>query len=188
MLYPLSTAAFVQSHYQDCVLMHTLHLFFKLCRLQLSPQQLPFSLALCYTQIFLYALVSMGSAWIAMTMEEALLFGFLDTSLQIVLISSLLIVFQHSQRIIQTLTAFFGANNFISIVLVPANFFSYDNHLQNIQGLADIFLLAAFIWLIFVISHIMRHAVNGNLLTGLIITFLITLFSDGVLQQFFPQG
>ncbi|MDD2814481.1 MAG: hypothetical protein PHP00_01930 [Thiotrichaceae bacterium] len=169
--------------------MHAFALFFKLCRLQLKPHQLPYSYSLLAINSLLYMFISVVSALIAFTVEQSWLYGFLDMSLQIILVSSLLTVMGHQERIVQTLTALFGANNILSLLMLPANYFSYQNHtVENLEGFADVLLLGLFLWLMIITAHIMRHAVGGSRLIGLMIAFLIALFSGMALQQVFPQG
>lgn len=169
--------------------MHAFSLFFKLCRLQLKPHQLPYSYSLLVMNSVLYMLISAISALIVFTVEESWLYGIADMSLQILLVSSLLAVMGHQRRIVQTLTALFGANNILSVLMLPANYLSYQNHtVDNLEGFADVVLLILFLWLIIVTAHIMRHAVSGSRLIGLMIAFLISLFSGMALQQVFPQG
>lgn len=169
--------------------MHAFGLFFKLCRLQLKPHQLPYSYSSLLIQSLLYMLISVVSALIVFSVEDAWLYGILDMSLQIILVSSLLAVMGHQERIVQTLTALFGANNILSVLMLPANYFSYQNHtVENLEGFADVLLLGLFLWLIIITAHIMRHAVGGSRLIGLMIAFLISLFSGMALQQVFPQG
>ena len=169
--------------------MHAFGLFFKLCSLQLRPHQLPYSYTSLLIQSLLYMLISMVSALIVFSVKDAWLYGVLDMSLQIILVSSLLAVMEYQRRIVQTLIALFGANNLLSVLMLPTNYFSYQNHtVDNLEGFADVLLLVLFLWLIIVTVHIMRHAVGGSRLIGLMIAFLISMFSGMVLQQVFPQG
>ncbi|MEN9849262.1 MAG: hypothetical protein RL368_2002 [Pseudomonadota bacterium] len=169
--------------------MHAIGLFFKLCRLQLKPHQLPYSYSLLLINSLLYMFISVVSALIVFTAEQSWLYGVLDMSLQIILVGSLLTVMEYQQRIVQTLTALFGANNILSVLMLPANYFSYQNHtVENLEGFADVLLLGLFLWLIIITAHIMRHAVGGSRLIGLMIAFLLSLFSGMALQQVFPQG
>lgn len=187
----LKFCLFSISSNKDCVAptMHAFALFFKLCRLQLKPHQLPYSYSLLAINSLLYMFISVVSALIVFTVEQSWLYGVLDMLLQIILVSSLLAVMEHQRRIVQTLTALFGANNLLSLLMLPANYFSYQNHtVDNLEGFADVLLLALFLWLMIITAHIMRHAVGGSRLIGLMIAFLIALFSGMVLQQIFPQG
>jgi len=162
--------------------------FFDLCRLRITPQELPDSKFLLKFTLVFYTLISGAISLIHSSLPEALLSSLLDTALLVLLISSLLYFAHYSARINQTLTALAGANCVLGILLfLPVYWLKfYQSDAGEAGGLAILLLLGLMVWNFVISAHILRHALEVPFFIGVLLTCIISLLTFSVLSQVVP--
>ncbi|RKZ49163.1 MAG: hypothetical protein DRR16_18790 [Candidatus Parabeggiatoa sp. nov. 3] len=159
--------------------------FFDLCRLRITPQELPDSKFLLKFTLVFYTLISGAISLIERSLPYALLSSLLDTALLVLLISSLLYFARYSARITQTLTALAGANCVLGILLfVPIFWLKF--YQSDVGGLAILLLLGLILWNFVVSAHILRHALEVPFFIGVLLTGIISVLTFSVLNQVVP--
>lgn len=166
--------------------------FVRLCLFRIGPQDLPASTAFLGLVLFLNFIVNIAIATSQpkdpFTLFQALMVTAVQIVLMVFLIGLLLYIAKYRYRILQTLTAFAGADSFFGILTLPL-FMLIDNNMQNSQWIKDLSILifaALSVWNLMVFSHIFRHALNVTYTVGLLITFLYTLYSLILTHQLVP--
>ena len=162
--------------------MHTLYVlwsaFFLICQLRWRPQDLPASSVLLILSLGVYALVSMMLSLFQLSIPLAILSALLDTSLLILLTSSLLATVHYSARINQTLTALAGTNSILGILSIPLLFWLKQLQLQPSEiALPELLLLGLIVWNIVVYAHILRHALEVPFFIGVVLTVITHLLT-----------
>lgn len=158
--------------------------FFDICRLRITPQDLPYSKFLLKFTLVFYTLISGAISLIQLSLPEALLSSLLDTALLVLLISSLLYFARYSTRITQTLTALAGANCVLGVLLfVPVFWLKFY---QSDAGLPILLLLGLMVWNFVVSAHILRHTLEVPFFIGILLTGVISLLTFSVLNQVIP--
>ena len=159
--------------------------FFDLCRLRITPQDLPHSKFLLKVTLVFYILISAAISLIHRSLPEALLSSLLDTGLLVLLISSLLYFARYSARINQTLTAFAGANCVLGILLfIPIYWLQF--YQNDAGGFAILFLFCLMVWNFVISAHILRHALEIPFFIGVLLTGIISVLTFSVLSQLVP--
>jgi len=164
------------------------HPFFKICKLELGPQDLPNSKAF----LLLVAVVYMGISTIIPILFEipilkALLQTFVEINITFFLTFSLLYLTGHYSRIMKTLTAIIGVDIFFHLIALPILLLElYFKSISVDIGLAQILALLLVGWNITVYAHILRHALSSEFFVGFVITFVYLLVTIVILQSFFP--
>jgi hypothetical protein len=87
---------------------------------------------------------------------------------------ALLYAFARSARIVQTLTALLGASAIIGLVVAIL--------VAVLPALPDLLRIAIFVWNMFVIAHILRHALDTWFALGCLIAFAYALALNGLLR------
>ena len=161
-------------------MIHTLSVlwsaFFLICQLRWRPQDLPASSILLMLSLGIYTLVSMILSLFQLSVERAILSALLDTSLLILLTSSLLAIVRYSARISQTLTALAGTNSILGILCIPLLFWLKQFQPGEV-ALPELLLLVLIVWNIVVYAHILRHALEIPFFVGVILTIITHLLT-----------
>ena len=144
-----------------------IHYFWRLCRLQAVPQDLPPSRGLLATSLLLYLAVGWLLEYITGDFAEdsaALITAAGGTAVMVVLINLLLAVAQKPERAVQTLTALAGSQVVIGLVAWLLHLLLGD----VAQGRLILPQLMLLLWSIAVIAHILRHALSTSLGWGMV--------------------
>jgi hypothetical protein len=157
-----------------------------MCLLRLKPQDIPASPALLKATLTLYLGANIAVSLIGSSVVEALIFGTLGTLLEIAFTIAALYVRGCPARITQTLTALVGTGILTSI---PACLLRYWFSVLQARDLdpelaVNVWILV-FVWRLFIIAHILRHALNTRLIFGFLIAvgYVFVLFQCLVLMQ-----
>jgi hypothetical protein len=109
-----------------------------------------------------------------------------DTGLQVVIFAVLLATKSVLPRLVQTLSAWYGAASLMNILSLPvavADRLLPEHAAQVYLALPFLLLLA---WTMMVMAHVLRHALGIGLAFGLIIAAVCTLANQVILQSLFP--
>lgn len=116
------------------------------------------------------------------TLEETLF----DFGLQVLFFALLLAAAFRPQRLLQTLTAWFGAGVFLNLLSVAPNlgdFLSRAEWAKDVWFVAGCMLVA---WTMAVMTQVLRHALDIALVFGLIIAAVYTFASIVIFAGLFP--
>ncbi|MCW9023466.1 MAG: hypothetical protein OQK73_02175 [Gammaproteobacteria bacterium] len=102
-----------------------------------------------------------------------------------VLTALLLQMLGYRQRVIQTLIAMFGSGIILTLVSLPVIFMLRGN--MDAPGIWGTLLLALEIWHLFILAHILRHALSISLLLGLMMSFGYLLLGVQIAALFLNQ-
>lgn len=137
-----------------------------MCRLKVPPQDLPASPVLLVLTIAAYAATSLLAAAVHLTLDKALLAALLDAGLLGVLSYLVLWIRMLTPRWHQTMTALAGTGALIAVAMLPFIFWQASATTTETSFLPTVALLGFMIWDMFIIGHILRHALNVPLLLG----------------------
>ncbi len=140
--------------------------FWRLCRLQTAPQELPAS----WTLLALLLMLHVGVGWllehVAGAADSALLLAAASTAVMVVLINLLLAGAGHPRRAHQTLSALAGSQVLIGGVAWLLHFL-LDGAVEGGLLIPQLLLMA---WSFVVTAHILRHALSTSLGWGMVAT------------------
>lgn len=140
--------------------------FWDICRLKVPPQDLPTSSVLLGLAIAAYAVTSLLAAAMQLPAEKAVLAAALDVGLLGVLSYLVLWIRMLTPRWTQTMTALAGTGAVIAMFMLPFIFWQVNATTPETAFLPTVALLGCMIWDMFIIGHIMRHALNVPMLLG----------------------
>lgn len=140
--------------------------FWGVCRLKVAPQDLPASSALLVVAAAAYLVTSVISAAVQLPIERAVLAGILDVALLGLLSYVMLWVRLLSPRWGQTMTALAGTGAIIAVLMLPFLFWQSGVTSAQAAFLPTIALMGCMIWDMFIIAHILRHALNVPMILG----------------------
>lgn len=161
----------------------------EICLLRAGPQDLPaapqflaFTLAGYFLVDVLISLLSFptGAAFAVSLLDMLLLAAFAQVTLRIV---------SRPERFNQTLAALAGTGQLLGLVALPLirGLTAAQAAGESAAGLAFAWL-AVLIWSLLVLGHILRHALNVSLTTGVGIGVLYSLLSVMIVRAVFPAG
>jgi hypothetical protein len=123
-----------------------------------------------------------------LTIISAILAALLDTSLLMVITSSLLLIVRYPARINQTLTALAGTSSILGILSIPLLFWLKQLQLQpNEVALPELLLIGLIVWNIVVYAHILRHALEVPLVMGVGLTIITHLLTFAIFNFIFQS-
>jgi len=155
--------------------------------LRSGPQAFPrswFLLAIAALAYFLTdAVLALAQGFAALPL---LLQSSLDTGFQVLIFAVLLAAKAVLPRLVQTLSAWYGAGSIINILSLPLAVADrlLPEHAAQIYLALPFLLLVA--WTMMVMAHVLRHALGIGLAFGLIIAAVCVLANQVVLQALFP--
>ena len=158
-------------------------LFFDICLLKKTPQDIPPSVWLLRVLIIVYALVGflilfVGTHWI-----DALLQVVAEIALIIAFTKVMLYWARKPERYVQTASALFGTDALISFFALPS---VTGMNAGRMTLLAFVVMLGLMVWHWLVTGHILRHALSQSLTFGLGIAFLYIVAMYRVTAWLFP--
>lgn len=140
--------------------------FWGMCRLKVAPQDLPVSSVLLGLAIAAYAVTSLFAAALQLPFEKAVLAAALDVGLLGTLSYLVLWIRMLTPRWTQTMTALAGTGAVIAVFMLPFIFWQANATTSETAFVPTVALLGCMIWDMFIIGHIMRHALNVPMLLG----------------------
>ncbi len=140
-----------------------LRLFWEVCLLRKGPQDMPWSRELLVLLILIGTAVDVFRLWLAdigLDVGGVLLFALVALGLNLLFVGGLLTLLGYRARLVQTLTAWFGAMLLIS--LIDLGLVGVLRLLPELgTGMAMLFQLMV-IWSLLVTMHVLRHALSIN--------------------------
>lgn len=140
--------------------------FWRLCRLQTAPQELPASRVLLILVLIPHMVVGWMLERVAGVAENAVLSAAGSTVVMVVLINLLLAGAGHPYRAVQTLSALAGSQVLIGAVAWLLHFL-LDGVGEGGLLVPQLLLMA---WSFVVTAHILRHALSTSLGWGMVAT------------------
>jgi len=162
--------------------------WFELCLLRRTPQDLPASGYLLGISLCCYGLVSVLVSSQSYTFNRALLLAGVDLGLLVVFVWSLLSLQNKRARINQTLSALAGSGSLMGMIALPLMLAVGPTTVTEPAPAPLVYLwLLLLLWSLFVMAHIIRHALSSTFAIGFGISLLYALFSMQVITTLFPQ-
>lgn len=151
--------------------------FFDICRLQKRPQDIPESKNLLTLCLVFYGLLSVGLVMLSEPPDRAVLAGLLDVILIMAFTLALLQIRSKVGRWIQTVTALTGTGIVLSLIALPIyvllSFSGGSEASSNpIYGFGLLILAGLAFWNVVIMAHILRHALDVNMLWGIILAII----------------
>ena len=162
--------------------------WFELCLLRRTPQELPASGYLLGVSLCCYVLVSVLVSSQSYTFNKALLLAGVDLGLLVIFVWSLLYLQSKTARISQTLSALAGSGSLMGLFALPLMLAIGPGTVAEPvpAPLVSLWLLLL-LWNLFVMAHIIRHALSSSFAIGFGISLLYALLSMQVITTLFPQ-
>ena len=162
--------------------------WFDLCLFRRGPQDLPASGFLLGLSLACYVLVSLLVALPSSDINTAVQLAALDVGMLTVFVSALLYLQSKTERVGQTLSAMAGSGSLMGLFALPLVLL-VDPELpaDQLSPLLTGSWLSLLIWSLFVMAHIMRHALSTSFAIGLGAAVLYALVSMQIVATLFPQ-
>lgn len=159
-----------------------------ICLFRKGPQDLPVSGFLPGLSLACYVLVSFLVASPSSGIVAAVQLAALDVVMLIVFVSVLLYLQSKTERLGQTLSAMAGSGSLMGVFALPLVLL-VDPGLpaDQLSPLLTGSWLSLLIWNLFVMAHIMRHALSTSFAVGLGAAVLYALVSMQIVATLFPQ-
>ena len=162
--------------------------WFELCLLRRTPQELPASGYLLGVSLCCYGLVSVLVSSQSYAFNRALLLAGVDLGLLLVFVWSLLYLQNRTARINQTLSALAGSGSLMGLIALPLMLAAGpDAVTEPVPPLLVSLWLLLLLWNLFVMAHIIRHALSSSFAIGFGVSLLYALLSMQVITTLFPQ-
>lgn len=170
-------------------MLELLKLFYQLCLLKKSPQDIPYSWILNRLLILIYILISFLLFLMSASVFKAGLQVCTDLFI-IIIFTRLLLWWVHKpERYQQTLSALLGSDALISFIALPATaslLVPTASSTLSVFALLMIILLMLWHWVI--IGHIFRHALSQTISFGLGISLLYMMSAYQIMGFLFPES
>ena len=155
--------------------------YLSMALLNAKPQDCPVSRVLQTILIILYIILSVLSALSLYNIKHGLLHSLIDLS--ILFVFTQLLLRAKPQRINQTFNAFLGVGLCIGLIqALGAYTFIGGADEKIISDSGRIFFFSIFVWIVIAYGHIVRHAIEVSLVTGVSISLAYILISVFVLH------
>jgi hypothetical protein len=153
--------------------------FFNICLLKKGPQDLPLSRELLTLCLLLYTAVNILLALTTTAAVRAIASGVLETALVSTLTIIILRLTRHPERWVQTLTALTGTGCILGIMALPLFAGSmFPGAGDFLQALLVILYLILIIWSLAIMGHILRHALDTTLGTGVVFAIIYIVITS----------
>ena len=150
--------------------------------LQAKPQDCPASQALQLILLFAYFLVSVFTALVIFDVWDSIAHTILELAL--LYIFTQLLLFNARERIHQTFNAFLGTGILVGVVTAVFSYALIDQNSDELVSPSDFGVFSiVYLWLLVVYGHIVRHAIDVKLSTGIGIILAYALASI-ILRQY----
>jgi hypothetical protein len=162
--------------------------WFDICLLRRGPQDLPGSGFFLGLSLVCYALVSMLVAIPSFGIADAIRLAFVDSGMLAGFVILLLYLQNKTERINQVLSALAGSGSLLGLFALPLVLLvSPEQPAEQVPVLLGGVWLSLLIWNLFVMAHIMRHALSSSFAIGLGAAVLYALVSMQLVSTLFPQ-
>ena len=162
--------------------------WFDICLLRRGPQDLPVSGFFLGLSLGCYALVSLLVASPSFGVADAALLAVVDTAMLAGFVVVLLYLQSKTERINQTLSALAGSGSLMGLFALPLVLLVDPGQpAEQVPALLGGVWLSLLIWNLFVMGHIMRHALSSSFAIGLGAAVLYALVSMQIVATLFPQ-
>ncbi|MGV6825739.1 MAG: hypothetical protein ACWA5Q_02070 [bacterium] len=158
--------------------------FFRLLRFRANPQDLPTSSTLLILLAGLSVVIGtvngiefLGGAW------KSLQLNLMDAGLLGLMVAITLQVVSKSARLIQSLSAIYGVNALMGLVMLVI---SQISTVAGSSAPLAMIQLIVLVWLHVVIGHILRHALEVTLGIGVMLALTYSALSFMAISPFFP--
>ena len=162
-----------------------------ICTLKKAPRDIPESAVLQRKMLYIYVLAGCTSVYFGSQISPLTAIGqaFLETIILTLFIFLLLRYFSFSHRFNQVISAIYGSGALISGLSLP---FIYQVEIlsrnQQPLGLLGWLVFIIMCWSFVVMADILRHAIQKNLSTCLLLTFCYIYLSYNIINMIYPQG
>lgn len=166
--------------------------FADICLLRAGPQDLPASRFLLGLSAGAYLLAGVLISLQNLNVLQAALLVLVDAALLALLLFLVLWIRDRLARLLQTLTAFFGAGALLELVAWPI--LAWQQHALSGETVTPALLAASLLlwvwlfWNLMVIGHILRHALSTLLPVGVALGLLYMFVSFSVSRILFFPG
>ena len=162
--------------------------FVQIALLRRKPQDLPVSRLLLQVTLIAHAFMGMLMFAPQLALPQALLAGITNTLLMGVLTASLLFATGMSKRITQSLTAMAGSDVVVSLVALPVTLMLQGEvNADSTQQIASLLAIILVVWNLFVIGHVLRHAISSTLPVGIALSLVFIVLSFKLTHSLFPS-
>jgi hypothetical protein len=158
--------------------------FFDICRLIKKPQDIPASKNLLTICLAVYGFLSIQLAVLSQPIDKAIFAGVLEVALIMIFSLALLQIRGKSERWVQMVSALAGTGIIISIIAIPLYIFigiGGDDTATSggIHAFGLLLLAVLACWNITIMGHILRHALDINMFSAIIlaISYIWIIFS-----------
>lgn len=157
-------------------MLHTFKQFVDMCRLRANPQDLPHSVSLGMLTLAIYTALSYLMALWVTAPDTAMLVALIDVGMLAGLAYSSVWILSLQSRATQLITALAGTGVLWQLVALPVIGMLSGTTEQGAEsttaGFGYLIFVALIAWIIAIIGHILRHALNMNFLFALGIAVL----------------
>ena len=162
--------------------------WFDICLLRRTPQELPASAYLLGLSLCCYGLVSVLVSSQSYTFSKALLLAAVDLGLLVIFVWSLLYLQRKTARVNQTLSALAGSGSLMGLIALPLLLaIGPDTVAEPVPPLLLSVWLLLLLWNLFVMAHIIRHALSSSFAIGFGISLLYALLNMQVIGTLFSS-
>lgn len=164
--------------------MPLVRLFLDICSFNKGPQDAPASSLLLELVVAANLGLGFGLALMELGWVEALLQTLTGASVLAGFLWIALAVTQKSARFLQTASAAFGTDTFITALATPLLIWGHLD--PEMRGAFNLPLLSLMAWQISVLGHILRHALSLPFIAGLGLALAYTVISYSLILSLFP--
>jgi hypothetical protein len=162
--------------------------WFEICLLRRAPQELPASAYLLGLSLCCYGLVSVLVSSQSYPFSKALLLAAVDLGLLVLFVWSLLYLQRKPARINQTLSALAGTGSLMGVIALPLLLaIGPETVAEPVPAPLLSLWLLLLLWNLFVMAHIIRHALSSSFAIGFGISLLYALLNMQVIATLFSS-
>ena len=160
----------------------------EICLLRQGPQIFPRSWILFAAMLAVYVLFD-AILFVAQGIRgsQILYQTLMDTALLVAFFTLVLGLWRKLERFNQTAVALFGSGAIITIAAVPFSLFAVLAHSATAQAVAQMLIYGILAWSILVIGHVIRHALDTGLFTGIFIAGAYIMLNFVSFAVLFPM-
>ena len=157
--------------------------FWKICLLQLRPQDLPASGFFVGVSFGLYAITNAIGTAITLKPATAIALTIVHAALLLSLTYAVLWAKELTPRLNQTASALAGSDAILTLIALPVLMWQPEG--ENIPPIPTLIFLALTIWKLAIVGHILRHAMNIHFLMGVILAVAYMYISINISRMLF---
>lgn len=152
-----------------------------------TPREVPASGSLFAFVAVVYTAIAVFQAWLAHGEDGAVLRGLLDLGLTLLVFFVALAIPRRTHRYLQTIIAVLGCGTLLSLPMIVLLLLGKAVPPQGpFAFLVSLASLPLLVWFLFVIGHIVRHALDSPLVTGMAVALTYFVVSYAALMHFLP--